>query len=354
MPETPIRIGIAGLGRSGWPLHALTTGQHPAYRVAAVADPLPERREEARSKFGCAAYADPEGLLGDPSVEVVTIATPSHTHAPLAIAALQAGKHVVVEKPMAQNTAEMDAMIAAAARAGRVLTCFMPLRWQAAFVALRDLIGSGRLGRVVLIRRTASNFTRRADWQTLRRFGGGELSNNGPHFLDQVLHLMDAAAGGASADGESIEVFADLQHTIGAGDAEDHVKVVLKNGHGTVADIEASHCDAFPGPEWTVLGTGGGVQGGSQELRVRWCDTGSLPALTANEGPAAGRAYGTGEKLEWHEETLRPKQERTPYAQFYDALAGTLRGGAPLAVTPESVRRHIDIIERARQVTGMV
>lgn len=350
MPAAPIRVGIVGLGRSGWNLHAQTLGQHPAYEIAAVADPVPERRAEAEQKYGCAAYATPDALFTDARVEAVTIATPSHNHAALAIAALQAGKHAVVEKPMAQTTAEMDAMIAAAAAASRaagaprVLTCFQPLRLHAAFMAIQECIASGRLGRIVLIRRAASNFARRADWQTLRKFGGGELSNNGPHFIDQALLLL--------GDGP-VEVFADLQHTIGAGDAEDHVKLCLKNGEGTVADIEISHCDAFAPPEWTVLGTAGGLQGTSSELKVRWIDAAALPPVTASEGPAAGRSYGTPERLDWHEETLRPKQERTPYALFYDRLADTLRAGAPLFVTPESVRRQIEIIERAREATGL-
>lgn len=346
----PIRMGIIGLGRSGWNLHAQTLGQHPAYTIAAVADPVAERRAEAEQKYGCRAYATPEALMDDADVQAVTVATPSHNHAVLAIAALNAGKHAVVEKPMAQSTAEVDAMLAAAGAASaaagspRVLTCFQPLRLQAAFVAIQELIASGRLGRIVLIRRAASNFARRADWQTLRKYGGGELANNGPHFIDQALLLLGEGP---------IEVFADLQHTIGAGDAEDHVKLCLKNAAGTVADIEISHCDAFPPPEWTVLGTAGGVQGSSAELKVRWCDLAALPPLTASEGPAAGRSYGTPERLDWQEQTLRPKQERSPYALFYDRLAATLRGGAPLQVTPESVRRQIEIIERAKELTGL-
>jgi len=337
--ERPIGIGIIGLGRSGWNLHGATLGTHPAYRIAAVADPLPERRDEARQRFGCEAYAQPEELIADPACEVVAIATPSHTHAPLTTLALEAGRHVVVEKPVAQSLAEIDAMIAAAGRAGRVLAGFQPLRHAPDFIAVRDVIASGRLGRVVLIRRYSSAFSRRADWQMLRRLGGGELLNNGPHFLDQVLALL--------GEGPT-EVCADMQHTVGAGDAEDHVKLCLRGAGGITADVEISRCDAFPPPEWSVLGTTGGLSGSARELRLRWFDPAELPALQADEAAPAGRRYGTGETIPWREETIRPHQERTPYALFYDGLADTLRRGAPLTVTPADLRRQIEVIERAR------
>ncbi len=335
----PIGIGIIGLGRSGWNLHAATVGTHPAYRICAVADPLAERREEARQRFGCQTYATPEELIADPSCEVVTVATPSHTHAPLAVTALGAGRHVVVEKPVAQSLEEIDAMIAAAGRAGRVLAGFQPLRFAPDFVTVRDVIASGRLGRVILIRRRSGAFSRRADWQMFRRFGGGELANNGPHLLDQVLALIGEGP---------VEVFADLQHTVGAGDAEDHVKLCLRGASGITADIEVTRCDAFPPPEWSVLGTAGGVSGSTRELHLRWFDPAELPALRADPGAAAGRRYGTGETIPWHEEIIRPRAERTPYALFYDGLADTLQRGTPLAVPPGDLRRQIEVITRAR------
>ena len=335
--------GIIGLGRSGWSLHARTLAAHPGFRVAAVADPLPERREEAAAHLGCAVYGDPAGLLRDPALELVVIATPSHTHVPLGLAALAAGRHVVLEKPMAETTAQVDALIAAAAGAGRVLTCFQPLRLAAGFLTVRSWIESGRLGRPLLVRRSGSSFSRRADWQTLRQMGGGELSNNGPHFIDQALLLLGEGP---------VEVFAALQRAVSAGDAEDHVKLCLRNGEGLVVDIEISHADAFPPPAWSVLGTAGGLSGGEQEMQVRWLE-GSLPPLQAEAGAAPGRRYGAPEELPWRQETLHPLQERSPYALFYDRLRATLRDGAPVFVTAESVRRQIHVIERARAIGGL-
>ena len=341
MAEQPIKVGIMGLGRSGWDIHAQAFAEHEGFVVAAVADPLAERREEARQRCGCATYARPDEVAADGDVEVVIVATPSHTHMALAIAALNAGKHVVVEKPMAQSVAEMDALLDAAERTGRVLTCYQPRRLDADFMALQDLVASGRLGRLVLVRRGLYRFARRADWQMLRKFGGGELANNGAHLLDQVLVLLDAGPG---------DLFADLQHTVGAGDAEDHVKVCFTTAGGATADIEVSLCAALPQPEWVVLGTAGAVRSMGGELSVRWCEPATLPPLVVDEGAAAGRRYGTGEQITWRDESLMPHQKRAQVLLFYDHLWATMRENAPLLVTPRSIRPQIEIIERARAV----
>ena len=282
-------------------------------------------------------------MLADPGVELVVIATPSHTHAPLATRALEAGKQVVVEKPMAQDVAELDVSITAAQRSGRVLTCFQPYRFNAKFRLLQEVIAGGRLGRVVLIKHTQNNFIRRADWQMLRRFGGGELSNNGPHILDQALLLLGEGP---------VEVCADLQHTIGGGDAEDHVKVLLK-ANGMVVDIELSHCCALPQPEWMVFGTTGALCSTQGGFRLRWFDPTGLPAPVVDEGPAAGRRYQRPEELPWQEDEVHPVEERSPALCFYDGLHATLRAGAPVEVTAQSVRRQIEIIERARRLAGL-
>lgn len=336
-----IRVGVVGLGRSGWDIHADALAQLAGFEVTAVADPLPERRAEAVARFGCVAYDRPEDLLDDDDVEVAVIATPSHTHVPLALAALEAGRHVVVEKPMAQSAAEVDLLIAAAEKAGRVVTCFQNARLDPTFLAVQDVIASGRLGDLVLIRRTSHRFARRADWQTLRKYGGGELANTGSHFVDQVLLLL--------GDGP-VEVFADLRRVVSAGDAEDHVKLCLRTESGPTADVECSRAVATPQPSWLVAGTTGGLVSVDGGLVVRWFDPAGLDELEVDEGAAPQRQYGTDERIDWREETVAVDDAvETSGRAYYERLARTLRHGAELFVTPESVRRQIDVIERARQ-----
>lgn len=343
-PRDTVRAGILGLGRSGWNLHADAMASHPDFSVVAVADPVPERRDEAVARFGCAAHEEPLEVL-DHDLDLVVVATPSDTHAPLALAALATGRHVVVEKPMARDVAEVDELIAAAEKAGRLLTCYQQRRLDRDFEAIHALADSGRLGRLVLVRRVIHTFTRRADWQMLRRFNGGALSNTVPHLLDQVLRFAPAT---------TFELLADLRHTVGAGDAEDHVKLVLRpEGDGPLLEVEASSTVAIPQPEWLVIGTAGAVSGTPPELAVRWSDPSAWGPLTIDDGPAAGRRYPAAAPVEWVDERITvPADDRPAALRFYDNLAAALHGDAELVVTPESVRRQIDILDRARVQTG--
>jgi predicted dehydrogenase len=234
-------------------------------------------------------------------------------------------------------------LTAAAEAAGRFVTCFQNNRFEPSFLKIKEIIESGRIGEVVLIRRAIHRFARRADWQTLRSHGGGELPNTVSHFLDQLLLLL----------GESpVSVFADLRRTVSAGDAEDHVKLVLKPEQGPVVEIESSATVAFPQNHWFIAGTAGGITGSMSELQVRWFDPASLPDLEVRTGAAEGRQYGSGETIEWSEETIPvpPPSERTQ--NYYRTIHATLREGADLFVTPASVRRQIGIITEARTQTG--
>ncbi|HXW01732.1 MAG TPA: Gfo/Idh/MocA family oxidoreductase, partial [Anaerolineae bacterium] len=117
----PIKVGIAGLGRSGWGIHANALGsltEH--FRIVAVCDLDPVRQQEAKERFGCRAYADYADLVADDEVELMIVATPSQLHVNDTIAALRAGKHVMVEKPMAPDLAGVDEMIAVAEETGQI------------------------------------------------------------------------------------------------------------------------------------------------------------------------------------------------------------------------------------------
>lgn len=343
---TPIRTGILGLGRSGWDIHANALDRHPAYTVVAAADPVSERREEAEERFGCVTYADPASVIAADDIDLIIVATPSHTHLPLTLAAFEAGRHVVVEKPMAQSPEGVDEMIAAATSAGKVLSCYQQRRFDPDFRVIREIVSSGRLGELVLVRRLSHHFMRRADWQMLRKFDGGALSTIVPHLLDQLLQFSDPAA--------SFDLLADLRHTVGAGDAEDHAKLTLRpSDGGPLLEVEASWTVAIEQPQWLVIGTAGAISGTPPDLILRWSDPVGWAPIAVDEGPAAGRRYGTQEVLEWTEEKLEAAVNSRPATlMFYDGLAAAIRTGAEPPITAASIRRQIAILQRARQQTG--
>jgi len=341
--DAPVRVGIAGLGRSGWSIHAknlATLGEK--FRIAAVTDPDAARMQEAAARFQCRTYSDLDDLLGDREVELVTVATPSHLHAEHAIRALRAGKNVVCEKPMATSAAAADAMIEAARKAGRLLTIFQNRRYSPDFMKVREIIQTGKLGRIVMIRIACHGFGRRWDWQTLKEFGGGSLNNTGPHFLDQALQLF--------GDAEP-QVFCHLERTLTSGDAEDHCKVILHAPGSPMIDLEITSACAYGQDTWLVMGTSGGLTGNYRTLRWKYVDFSKLPPRPVDRRPMPDRSYNS-EPLPWQEETWEVPNDLAPAeVRYYLDLYETLRHGAPLVVTPESIRRQIALLEKCHQLS---
>jgi predicted dehydrogenase len=339
--ESRVRVGISGLGRSGWDIHTNALEKCSSmYDVVAVFDPLEERRKEAVNRFRCKAYSDFDSLIRDEEVELLVVATPSHLHAPQAIEALKAGKHVVCEKPMATSLAEADEMIKTARESERILTVFQNKRYTPDFLKVREIVRSGKLGRIVLVKIHLHSFGRRWDWQTLKKFGGGELNNNASHLIDQAVQLI----------GEKLEVqFCDLQRTLTLGDAEDHVKIILSESGSTLVDIEVTRACAYPQNYWLIMGTRGGLVGNGDSIRWKYFDPKDLPPRQVETMPTPDRSYNW-EEIPWREEEwILDKNAKRGEILFYEELYKTLREGAPLGVTPEGVRKVIYIMEKCRE-----
>ncbi len=336
--DTPLRVGIAGLGRSGWNIHAKTLATHPdRFRIAAVADGEATRRDEAVRAFGCAAYDTTEALIAHRDLDVLVVATPNLLHGQHTIAALRAGLHVVAEKPMATDIAEADAMIATAQEFGRVLAPFQNRRCEPHYLKVCELIRTGVLGRVVQVRMCWHQFTRRWDWQVVRAHGGGLLTVNGTHLIDQAMQLL--------APGE-FDVWCDLQRALSCGDAEDHVKVLLR-GDGPTIDIELTNACAYPQDRWLVMGTHGSLRGTPERLTWQTVDWSRMPRRELETGvAAAGRAYPR-EDIAWVTHRWeQPADAPHPYDVFYDNLHAALTRNESLLITPDSVRRTIDAVRR--------
>jgi len=336
----PIGVGIVGLGRSGWNIHASTLRQLPdTFRVVAVSDPVEARRDEAKQTFDCRTYDTFPTLIADDDVELVVIASPNHLHTQHAIEAMRLGKNVVCEKPFALSVDDADRMIEAAQQTGRVLAPFQNRRYEPHFQTVRDLIEAGTFGQVVQVRMTWQQFTRRWDWQTLSRFGGGLLNNNGSHLLDHALQLVHEHA--------ELDLFTDLRRVLSLGDTEDHVKITLTGKNLPTIDVELTNSCAYPQDRWLVMGSAGGLRGTMDRLEWKTVDWSQMPSRSVEVDAAPGRTYNN-EDIPWKTFTWeRPDVPKDyEYLCFYRDLYATIRRNKPLFITPQSVRRLIAVQER--------
>ncbi|MBX6770457.1 MAG: Gfo/Idh/MocA family oxidoreductase [Chloroflexi bacterium] len=192
MGET-IGIGIVGAGGIAEHAHVPAYLQQPDARLVAIADVVPERARALAEKNGIPrAYGSLEELLLDPDVDAVSITTPNAYHAPTAIAALEAGKHVFCEKPPATTAAEVRRMRAVAERAGKVLYFCFNNRFRPDVLQLRRYVEAGELGEIYHAK-TATLRRRGAPggWFASKEIaGGGALIDIGVHCIDWTLWIM--------------------------------------------------------------------------------------------------------------------------------------------------------------------
>lgn len=320
--------------------------QHGGFELVAVCDTLKERLQDAKDACACATYTQFSKILADPAIELMIIATPSKFHEPMAIKALNAGKHVLVEKPSARTVGGIDRMIAAAQKSGKVLTMHHNYRVNDDYQYVKQVIDSGILGDVFRIGRFVGGFSRRNDWQTLKKYGGGMVGNWGVHLVDHCLLLLDSPLK---------DVWGHVRHVFNPGDAEDDIKAVLRAESGMVIDIEMTTVNAAPIPNWTVLGNHGSMWILNNKAHLHYFDPKKLPALEPNDHPyALNRAYGVipgPDEVPWVDKEEEPKPKKKPQA-FYDNLRDAIRKGAPLIVEPESARLTYKVLDRIRRGSG--
>ena len=238
-----LRVGLVGCGDIA--VHnAAGLAEAPNARLSACFDPDAPLAEELARQYGVAAAPSFESLLDRADVDAVFLAVPHHLHAPLAIEAADAGKHVIVEKPLANDLESAAAMVAAAERAGVVLSVCFPHRYDPNALLAHRLVGEGALGSFAgtilnfYSDKPASywfgGFSGRSSsgWRSSRtQAGGGVLIMNVSHLVDLLRHL---------AGEEAEECFALTQVVDGPAEVEDGISVTVRYASGAVGTIFAS------------------------------------------------------------------------------------------------------------------
>ncbi|KUZ66458.1 oxidoreductase [Burkholderia ubonensis] len=331
-----LRIGLMGFGFAGATFHAPVIAASGRTQVAAIATGQPDR---ARAAYPDARIvADLDALLALDDIECVVIATPNDTHFPLARQVLDAGRHVVVDKPVTLTSDEALALARLANARSRVFAPFHNRRWDGDFLTVRRVVESGELGRITYV---TSHFDRfrpqvRVRWREEAARGGGLLLDLGPHLIDQALALF----------GLPDTVSATVKTRRDNGSAPDFVHVQLGYPDKDVA-LHASALSALEPARFTLHGTRGSYQKFGLDTQEDQLKAGLTPDDVEFGG---GNPPGVLRVLDGDVETERPVPTLDgQYAEFYRALAAAIREGAPFPVTPQDAVDVMTIIELAAQ-----
>ena len=326
----PLRVGLIGCGFATRQHHLPALDGVPELRVVALADS--ERAALARAAAGrdVHAHADAMPVLVDPGVDVVGICTPPDSHAELAVAALQAGKHVLVEKPLAVTRADAARVLKAAAAGSGLATVGLVYRWHRLNRAVRDLVAAGRVGNVAALHTVATSYTggapeRAAPWRNDPAAGGGVLYELGTHQVDlwrfllagEVVSVNAAASADAAVLAGRMSDGTPVSTTLGFVTGDNH-EVVAYGTKGTLT----ARGDRYDGLDLVPAGRLPGDVGMRLRHGVR----------LARELPGAVRSRRRGGDLA---EAFRAQ---------WRAFAAAIRGDEALAVTLEDGARALELV----------
>lgn len=336
-----VGIGLIGYGAIARD-HGRQIEEVAGLELRGVADLSQARREEAVRDFeSTTAYATTEALIAEPAIDLVVVGTPPNTHAEVVLQALAAGKHVVCEKPFALQLADADRMIALARERDLTLSVYQSRRWDPDFVALRQVVDAGVVGRPFHLESFIGGYGHPCSyWHSHEPISGGTIFDWGSHYFDWTLVLFRERVRCVSAVAQD-RVWFDVTNS-------DHVAVDVRFEDGRQATFVHSDIAAALKPKWYLLAERGAIVGRWRRERLgARGTTGELieDVLAPADSPAelfVHRPNGEGGVSEEH--LALPARVRNG---FYRNLADHLLWGEALAVRPEEARRNVAVMEAA-------
>lgn len=338
MSENKKRVAVIGYGgMGGW--HTRHFADSDCVELAGIWDIKESRRELAESK-GIHAYSSLDELLNDKSVELVTIATPNDCHKPLAIEAMKAGKNVISEKPVTLNSSDLEEMIAASKKYGKLFTTHQNRRWDADYVIMRDLYRKGELGQVFTVEsRVQGSRGIPGDWRGQEVHGGGMILDWGIHLIDQMVGII--------YDRKITGIYCRCDHITNA-EVDDGFKLDLYFERGVTARIEVGTNHFASLARFYMVGTSGAavIQDWHAPCRevlcTEWNEENVVPVVTAaglTKTMAPRDAKTTEEKI-----IERPV---TDVHDFYRNVCRAIDGKETQLITHDQLRRSMKIMEAA-------
>ena len=325
-------IGYGGMG--GW--HGSKIETIEALELKGVYDIAPNRCDLAKER-GLFVYDSMDALLSDPSVELVTVAIPNHLHKDVCIRVMEAGKHVVCEKPVALSSQELQEMIDASVRCGVLFTVHQNRRWDEDYQTVRHMYQQGTLGRVFRIEsRVHGSRGIPGDWRNRKECGGGMVLDWGVHLLDQILQMIDKPL---------ISVYATLSYVTNE-NCDDGFTVTLQFADDLTVVVEVGTSNFIPLPRWYMLGENGSAlienfaQDGKVVMVSDWEKRDAVPVVTA-AGLTKTMAPRTNETIQ---EYPLPKQT-ADVREFYRNVAKAIHGQEPQLITHSQLLRVMKLME---------
>jgi len=324
-----LQVALIGYGGAGRIFHAPLINGVPGLQLTCIVSSQSDAVQ--RDWPGVCCVASASQAMADPAIDLVVIATPNGSHFQLAQAALQAGKHVVVDKPCTVTLAETEALLELARRQGRVLTVFQNRRFDSDFLALRQVIESGQLGRVVQV---DSHFDRYRPsvpvrWREQDLPGSGLWFDLGPHLVDQAVVLF----------GRPDALLLEQANLREGAQVNDWFHAVLRydSRHGGLRVIlHASTLVAEQGPRWVAHGTQGSFTKFGLDVQEDALKAGQRPQLEAIDGWGQDPQHGHLLRMEAIPGVSTPVSVRTEtpappgnYLAYYAQLRDHLWGRAP-------------------------
>lgn len=338
-----IKAGIIGFGYMGH-YHLQKSRRVEGLEVAAVYDIDAERLAEARAE-GLRAYDSLDAFMADDAIQLVMICTPNHVHAALSMAALCSGKHVMCEKPVTMDAAELEQVLAAAERNRRVFTTHQNRRWNVDYLTVKDVVTSGVIGRpTTVISRVYGQRGVCFGWRADPEAGGGMLYDWGIHLIDQFLLMFPGQ--------QVTSVYARLESIITPA-VDDSFDLEMVFDSGVCARVQVGTFCLEPLPRWFVYGDRGTLRvddftGRSAAMaRIRREVSGFDSVFGKQLGPSRTMAPLKPEFIE----TLTPPVFTEDELAYHRNLAAACEGREDALVTHEDMRRAMRVVDLAFEST---
>ncbi len=350
----PIRTAVLGYGFAGRIFHAPFVNTVPGLELTAI---VQRHGDNAAADYPAARLLrSTDEAFADPTIDLIVVATPNDSHVEMAQRALESGKHVVVDKPVAGSSAQVRALMALAERQGRLLAPFHNRRFDGDFLTVRKLKEQGRLGRITLVDSHFDRFRPLQRANTWKEAGGaanGILFDLGPHLVDQALALF----------GTPRTITASVRHERDVTAIEDAFDIVLEfdlpEGHSLRYECHTTMLAPEAAPRFRVNGTLGSyvkfgldpqesaLLGGARPKRLGSAE----PWLPEEEAAWGSLTLATRVTEPIQVERSRLPSEIGDYRRFYVNVRDAIRGETRLAISAEDAFRTIRLLELALEAS---